>query len=50
MILRRDGLLTSVNILKLNLPNYCLNNKHSNSKNHKNVIKVFFSAKRALKI
>ena len=24
MILRRDGLMTSVNILRLNLPNYCL--------------------------
>ena len=24
MILRRDGLMTSVNILRLNLPNYCI--------------------------
>ena len=23
MMLRREGLLTSVNILRLNLPNYC---------------------------
>ena len=42
MMLRREGLMTSVNILRLNLPNYCLNNKHSNSKNHQNVIKVVF--------
>ena len=27
MILRRDGLMTSVNILRLNLPNYCYNMK-----------------------
>ena len=27
MILRRDGLMTSVNILRLYLPNYCHNKK-----------------------
>ena len=32
MILRRDGLMTSVNILRLNLPNYCYYIKGKNNK------------------